>query len=87
MTALLVGILILLFTIYSVLPFEWALQWWPYVLDFLKGGIPVLALFIGLVAVLIGIADIRDRIEEKKEKSETDTEESEESVSNDKEEK
>ncbi len=87
MTALLVGILILLFTIYSVLPFEWALQWWPYVLDFLKGGIPVLALFIGLVAVLIGIADIRDRIEEKKEKSETDTEESEEAVSNDKEEK
>ena len=87
MTALLVGILILLFTIYSVLPFEWALQWWPYVLDFLRGGIPVLALFIGLVAVLIGIADIRDRIEEKKEKSEADTEESEESVSNDKEEK
>lgn len=87
MTALLVGILILLFTIYSVLPFEWALQWWPYVLDFLKGGIPVLALFIGLVAVLIGIADIRDRIEEKKEKSETDTEEPEEAVSNDKQEK
>ena len=87
MTALLVGILILLFTVYSVLPFEWALQWWPYVLDFLKGGIPVLALFIGLVAVLIGIADIRDRIEEKKEKSETDTEETEEAVSNDKEEK
>ena len=87
MTALLVGILILLFTVYSVLPFEWALQWWPYVLDFLRGGIPVLALFIGLVAVLIGIADIRDRIEEKKEKSEADTEESEESVSNDKEEK
>jgi len=87
MTALLVGILVLLFTIYSVLPFEWALQWWPYVLDFLKGGIPVLALFIGLVAVLIGIADIRDRIEEKKEKSETDTEETEEAVSNDKEEK
>ncbi|MFW5711712.1 MAG: hypothetical protein ACOCXF_03120 [bacterium] len=87
MTALLVGILILVFTIYSVLPFEWALQWWPDVLDFLKGGIPVLALFIGLVAVLIGIADIRDRIEEKKEKSETDTEETEEVVSNDKEEK
>lgn len=87
MTALIVGILILLFTIYSVLPFEWALQWWPYVIDFLRGGVPVLALFIGLIAVLIGIADIRDRIEEKKEKSETDTEETEESVSNDKEEK
>jgi polyferredoxin len=87
MTALLVGILILLFTVYSVLPFEWALQWWPYVVDFLKGGIPVLALFIGLVAVLIGIADIRDRIEEKKEQSETDAEDSEETVSNDKEEK
>jgi polyferredoxin len=68
MMVLIIGILILLFTVYSVLPFEWALQWCPYVIDFLQGGIPVLALCIGLVAVLIGIADIRDRIEEKKEK-------------------
>ena len=87
MTALIIGILILLFTLYSVLPFEWALQWWPYVLDFLKGGIPVVALFIGLVAVLIGIADIRDRIEEKKEKTDEDTEANESPVSSDKEEK
>jgi len=87
MTALIIGIVILLFTVYSVLPFEWSLQWWPYVIDFLQGGIPVLALFIGLVAVLIGIADIRDRIEEKKEKAEAEAQENEVSVSNDKVEK
>jgi hypothetical protein len=65
MAAVIIGILFLTFTVYSVLPWEWALQWWPYVVDFLKGGIPVLTLLIGLVAVLIGIADIRDRLEEK----------------------
>jgi uncharacterized membrane protein len=70
MSALIIGILFLLFTVYSVLPFSWALQWWPYVADFLRGGIPVIALGVGVIAVLIGIADIKDRIEEKKEQQE-----------------
>ncbi len=70
MSALIIGILFLLFTVYSILPFEWALQWWPYVADFLRGGLPVIVLVVGLVAVLIGVADIKDRIEEKKEKQE-----------------
>ena len=70
MSALIIGILFLLFTVYSILPFEWALQWWPYVADFLRGGVPVIVLLVGLVAVLIGVADIKDRIEEKKEKQE-----------------
>ncbi len=70
MAALLIGVLFILFSIYSVLPVEWGLQWWPYVLDFIKGSLPVFILFIGAIAVLIGIADIRDRIEEKREERE-----------------
>jgi Na+-transporting methylmalonyl-CoA/oxaloacetate decarboxylase gamma subunit len=34
------------------------------------GGIFLLALFIGLIAIMIGIADIKDKIEAKKEEEE-----------------
>ena len=50
MVALIVGLIFVLFAGYSVLPVEWSLQWGTYVLDFLKGGIPIVALFIGLIA-------------------------------------
>jgi len=70
MVALLVGIIFIAFAVYSVLPVAWSLQWWPYVIDFLRGGVPILAIFIGLIAVFIGIADIKDRIEAKKEEAE-----------------
>lgn len=75
MTALIVGLVLLLFTIFSVLPSGMGLNWWPDVADFLRGGIPVLTLLIGLVAVLIGIADIRDRIEEKNEEESEESDE------------
>jgi TRAP-type C4-dicarboxylate transport system permease small subunit len=81
MAALLVGLLFILFAVYSVLPVAWGLEWWPYVLDFLKGSVPVIVLFIGIIAVLIGIADIRDRIEEKKEEEEEKQNEEESSES------
>ena len=60
----------MVFAVYSVLPFTWALNWWQPVLEFLKGGIPIIALLIGIIAVFIGIADIKDRIEAKKEEAE-----------------
>jgi uncharacterized membrane protein len=70
MVALLVGIVLLLFAVYAVLPVSWSLQWGPYVVEFLKGGAPILALIVGIVALFIGIADIKDRIEAKKEEEE-----------------
>jgi len=70
MVALIVGIVFMVFAVYSVLPFTWALDWWQPVLEFLKGGIPIIALLIGIIAVFIGIADIKDRIEAKKEEAE-----------------
>jgi hypothetical protein len=39
-------------------------------LTFLKGGFPVLAILIGLIAVFIGIADLKDKAEAKKEAEE-----------------
>lgn len=71
MIALVVGLVLIVFAVYSVLPIEgWGLQWWDEVLEVLKGGVPLAAVFIGLIAVLIGVADIRDRIEAKKEEEE-----------------
>ncbi len=70
MVALIVGIIFVAFAVYSVLPVEWSLQWWPYVVDFLQGGVPIIAVFIGLIAAFIGIADIKDRIEAKREEAE-----------------
>lgn len=75
MVALIVGIVFIAFAVYSVLPVEWSLQWWADVIQFLKGGIPIIALFVGLIAVFIGIADIKDRIEAKKEEAEEEASE------------
>jgi flagellar biosynthesis/type III secretory pathway M-ring protein FliF/YscJ len=88
MVALLIGIIFVLFAVYSVLPVEgWGLQWWDEVILVLKGGLPLIALFIGLIAVLIGVADIRDRIEAKKEEAEEAASEEDTSSSEDEEEK
>ena len=70
MVALIVGLVFVVFAVYSVLPFPWALNWWQPVLEVLKGGVPLLAVFIGLIAIFIGIADIKDKIEAKKEEEE-----------------
>lgn len=75
MIALIVGLIFVIFAVYSVLPFPWALNWWKPVLEVLKGGVPLLAVFVGLIAVFIGIADIKDKIEAKKEEEEEEEEE------------
>ena len=68
MVALIVGIVFMAFAVIAVLPLGFG--WWSDVLQFLRGSLPVLAAFIGLIAVFIGIADIKDRIEAKKEEEE-----------------
>jgi hypothetical protein len=73
MGALIVGILFVLFAVYAVLPASLPfalLNWWEQVKVVLAGGIPLLAVFIGLIAIMIGIADIKDKIEAKKEEEE-----------------
>ncbi len=78
MIALFIGILLLLFGVYAVLPFGAGfIDWSGEVIAFLKGAAPILALLIGLISVFIGVADIKDKIEAKKEEAEEkkDTEE------------
>ncbi|MFP3090627.1 hypothetical protein LQZ21_09910 [Treponema sp. TIM-1] len=65
MKALVFGILILAAAVLAILPV--GLDWREDVLSFLRGALPVLAIFIGLVSIFIGIADIKDRAEAKKE--------------------
>ncbi len=70
MVALIVGLIFIAFAVIAVIPVPGLLQWGQSVLEFLKGGAPVLAGFVGLIAIFIGIADIKDRIEAKKEETE-----------------
>jgi len=70
MIALTIGIVLILFAVYAVLPVSWSLQWWQEVIQFLKGGVPILAVFIGLIAFFVGVADIKDKMEARKEEQE-----------------
>ncbi len=68
MVALIVGIVFIAFAVFACVPGP--LNWWVDVLAFLRGSLPVIAALVGLIAVFIGIADIKDRIEAKKEEAE-----------------
>jgi hypothetical protein len=76
MKAVIIGFIIIAAAVYAILPEGFAnleylgLGWGKNVLDFLRGGAPVLAILIGLIAVFIGIADVKDRAEAKKEGTE-----------------
>ncbi len=70
MIALTIGIVLILFAVYAVLPVSWSLQWWSDVIQFLKGGVPILAVFVGLIAFFVGVADIKDKMEARKEEAE-----------------
>jgi hypothetical protein len=70
MKAIIIGLLIVAAAVFAVLPPEalgFGLGWGKDVLAFLRGGLPVIAVLIGLIAVFIGIADIKDRAEARAE--------------------
>ncbi|MCR4580294.1 MAG: hypothetical protein K5681_08105 [Treponema sp.] len=68
MISIILGIIFIAFTVFSVLPMC-PLNWGPEVIAFLKGSIPVLAAFIGLICLFVGAADIKDKKEAKKEEA------------------
>jgi hypothetical protein len=70
MKALILGIVIIAAAVFAVLPAGFG--WWDDVLSFLRGALPVIAAFIGLIAIFIGIADIKDRMEAKKDSAAED---------------
>lgn len=67
MGSLIVGIVMIAFCVFACLPHGTGLGWGSDVVDFLKGCAPVLSAFAGLIAVFIGMADIKDKKEAKKE--------------------
>ena len=69
MFAIIVGIIFVGFTAFSVIP-ALPLNWGPQVIEFLKRSLPVFAAFIGLICLFIGAADIKDKKEAKKEDAE-----------------
>ena len=79
MKSLIIGIVILAAAAFAAIPPSAAgfgLGWGGDVLTFLRGGLPVIAVLIGIIAVFIGIADMKDRAEAKKEEAEADKAES-----------
>ena len=64
MKALLLGFVVLIAAILAILPA--GLGWKDDVLVFLRGALPVLAIFISLILIFVGIADIKDRADAKK---------------------
>lgn len=65
MLSVIVGIIFIGFCVFSIL----GLQWSPQIIEFLKGFAPCLAAFCGVVSILIGLADIKDKSEAKKEEA------------------
>jgi hypothetical protein len=71
MKAIALGLIFLAAAVLAVIPA--GLGWWSDVLIFLRGALPVLAVLIGLVALFIGIADLKDKAAAKKESPEETT--------------
>jgi multisubunit Na+/H+ antiporter MnhB subunit len=70
MKAVIIGLVITAAAVFTILPSKpdgFGLNWGNDVLAFLRGGVPVVAILIGLIAIFIGIADIKDRAEAKKD--------------------
>jgi len=67
MKALILGFVVIIVAVLAILPA--GLGWGEDVLAFLRGSLPVLAGFIGLILVFAGISDIKDRADAKKEEA------------------
>lgn len=65
MLAMIIGILLIAFTVFAALP--GFIGWGPEIITFLKGAAPVISAFVGVIAIFIGIADIKDKREAKRE--------------------
>ena len=69
MKAFIVGIILAAFAVFAAVPAP-GLGWWKEILFVLKGLVPLLALFVGVIAIMVGIADLKDRREARKEAEE-----------------
>jgi len=68
MKALILGLVVIVVAVTAIMPA--GLGWGEDVLTFLRGALPVLAGFIGLILLFVGVADIKDRAAAKKDTAE-----------------
>ena len=81
MKSFIIGLVILAGAVFAILPDnKFGLGWGEDVLIFLRGGAPVIAILIGLIAVFIGIADMKDRAEARAEAKKEETEKEQDTV-------
>ena len=64
MRALILGFVVIIVAVLAILPA--GLGWGEDVLAFLRGALPVIAVFIGLMLLFVGVADIKDRANARK---------------------
>ncbi len=64
----------------SVLGLIGLIFWWNDFVVILKGGIPVLLLIGGILAVYVGIDDIQDKLREERQKQEEDLKKAREEI-------
>jgi hypothetical protein len=72
MKAVIFGLIIIAAAVFAILPehiIGFGLGWGADVLTFLRGGLPVAAGLIGIIAIFIGFAEMKDRAEAKKEEA------------------
>ncbi len=70
MVSIIVGIIFILAMVFMALSpatLGFGLGWGADILAFLRGGVPVLLVLLGIISVFIGIADIKDKQDAKKE--------------------
>ncbi len=67
MVSIVVGLVLILFALWASLPISWGLQWTEEVLIVLRGGLPLGALFFGLLFLAVGFMVLKDRALAKKE--------------------
>lgn len=77
MLAIIFGLALIAFCVCAALP--QALGWGDFIIAALKGMGPVIAAFVGIVAIFIGFADIQDKKEARKEEREAAAEEGDKS--------
>ena len=70
MKALILGFVVIIIAVLAILPS--GLGWGEDVLTFLRGFLPAIAVFIGLLLVFVGIADMKDRAAAKKEEAKSE---------------
>ncbi|MCR5126177.1 MAG: hypothetical protein K6B43_13455 [Treponema sp.] len=90
MFSVIVGVIFIAFTVLACLPKDICtigLEWGGYIIQSLKGTLPVIAALVGIVAIMLGFTDIRDKREARREEEEALLAEQEEKNKNSEKEK